>query len=368
MSDSSVSGNVKKPAKPPLLRRLFAMFLVLLFAVIGGSIVLYAKRTGYDGLLTSSAPPTAQMDVKQAAKPATPQALPNPSSSEMVVVDDSITRQQDNTDGVSSETEPNMVISENPSDVENLKLQLKNMEIDFAQKTGNMKSATEMAGTISTLQKEVLSLTEKVNQLEQLTVQLQESSRRGVQNDLSMLLAVNNLQMAIASGRPFTQSMGMLKKLAEGNADMEKIIQSLQGVAESGIADLPSLQNEFSKIARQLMQAQAEQNAVDWAADWAGEGVIANTIGKVASLITVRRTGDEANSDLEANINSIETDLRQNRLAQALDTAKSLPSHVRTEDLDHWQSELAEKNTAETALAELQKMILTRLQSSTAVN
>ncbi|TAH35357.1 MAG: hypothetical protein EYC62_04890 [Alphaproteobacteria bacterium] len=368
MSDS-VSSASKNSAKPPLLRRLFALFLVILFAGIGGSIVLYAKKTGYDGLLSSSAPAVAEMDVKQTAKqaPAT-KPLPDTENNEMVVVDDSIAKQTGMSDSTANTDDSGMAGRGDSPDVENLKQQLKNMENDLAQKDNYTKSSAEMTGTISSLQKEVSSLTEKVNQLEQLTVQLQKSNQRGVQNDVTLLLAVNNLQMAMASGRPFAQSIDMLRKLADGNAEMEKIINSLRGVAENGIVDLPSLQAEFSKVAHSLMQAQAQQNAADWAAGWAGEGMIASTIGKIASLVTVRRTGEETGNDLEANINSIETDLSQNQLQGALKTVKSLPASVHTEELDEWQFKLSERNTADMALAELQKMILTRLQSNTTVN
>ncbi len=365
-NSSATNSSSSAPAgrKLTVWRKISAFFLVLLFVAIGGSIVLYAKKTANDAPMTQTAK-TGNPSASAAKSDPIPAPIADPSSAEMVVVDDSIV-----TNPISPSDSANSGANGNNADFDVLAGGTKPDSDSHAQSMTNMngRSNAELQDVIYGLQKEIKTLNDRIGRMEQTAAQLQESEKRGLQNDMALLLAANNLQNAIESGRAFAQPFAMIKKLADGNDDIEKILMPLSDTAQTGIASVESLQAEFARIAQNILRNKTQQDATEWAAGWTGEGMIANAFGKMAGLVTLRRTTEGNDQDLQGKIATIDAQLARHQLREAIASAGGLPDNVRNETFNDWYGRLSGRADAEQSLQQLQNLIMTRLQGGVAVN
>ena len=362
-----------KSPKTPLSRRIFALFLMLLFIAVGGGIIFFAKNTAHDLSLIPTPSPSATSADSAAKTDSKLLAIPDLSPENMVVVEKSApdtapaaTAQGMTDDGRSVPDTPPL-----DSDISNLKMQLRDLEIRLAEKSGSAKAATELSESLSTLQKEVLALTEKVAKLEQIAIAASEASKRGIQNDMALLLAISNLQGVIASGQPYEDSLAMVQNFAHDNSEVTAAIAPLSAGAKTGISAPASIQNDFQNIARQILQASAKNRAADWAAGWVGDGMIAGGFGTIASLITIRHKGDGASAEdgsLESHIDAIEQSLTARQWSAAIEKFNQLPAESIGDAARQWQKRVTDRQSAELAMANLQKMVLSRLQSGSVTN
>ncbi len=126
------------------------------------------------------------------------------------------------------------------------------------------------------------------------------------------------LSAAVEQGLPFTGELELLTPLSQGDAKLADAIATLQPSATSGVAARASLVSEFPAMAKAAL-------AEDLADDSFGQRVL----GKIKSIISLRRVGDVAGDTVEAKLARAEAALDSGNIAKAVELVKSLPAQTR---------------------------------------
>jgi len=123
------------------------------------------------------------------------------------------------------------------------------------------------------------------------------------------------LSAALDSGLPFAADLNLLAPLAQGDAKLTEVAAALQPYAQAGVASRAALAASFPAVAKAAL-------ADDIADDSFGERLL----GKVRSIVSLRRVGDDVPGDsAEAKLARAEAALDAGDLAKAVDLMKSLP-------------------------------------------
>ena len=128
------------------------------------------------------------------------------------------------------------------------------------------------------------------------------------------------LSAALDSGLPFAADLNLLAPLARvdgrgSDAKLTEVAAALQPYAQAGVASRAALAASFPAVAKAAL-------ADDVADDSFGERLL----GKVRSIVSLRRVGDDVPGDsVEAKLARAEAALDAGDLAKAVDLVKSLP-------------------------------------------
>ena len=123
------------------------------------------------------------------------------------------------------------------------------------------------------------------------------------------------LSAALDSGLPFATDLTLLAPLTQGDAKLTEVAAALQPYAQAGVASRPALAASFPAVAKAAL-------ADDIADDSFGERLL----GKVRSIVSLRRVGDDVPGDsAEAKLARAEAALDAGDLAKAVELVKSLP-------------------------------------------
>jgi uroporphyrinogen-III synthase len=123
------------------------------------------------------------------------------------------------------------------------------------------------------------------------------------------------LSSALDSGLPFAADLTLLAPLAQGDAKLTEVAAALQPYAQAGVASRAALAAGFPAVAKAAL-------ADDVADDSFGERLL----GKIRSIVSLRRVGDDVPGDsVEAKLARAEAALDAGDLAKAVDLVKSLP-------------------------------------------
>jgi uroporphyrinogen-III synthase len=123
------------------------------------------------------------------------------------------------------------------------------------------------------------------------------------------------LSAALDSGLPFAADLTLLAPLAQGDAKLTEVAAALQPYAQAGVVSRAALAASFPAVAKAAL-------ADDVADDSFGERLL----GKIRSIVSLRRVGDDVPGDsAEAKLARAEAALDGGDLAKAVDLVKSLP-------------------------------------------
>jgi len=123
------------------------------------------------------------------------------------------------------------------------------------------------------------------------------------------------LNAALEAGLPFAADLDLLAPLAQGDAKLAEVIKSLQPYGQNGVASRATLVAGFPAVAKAAL-------AEDLADDSFGERLL----GKLRSLVSLRRVGADVQGDsVEAKLARAEAALDAGDLAKAVGIVKSLP-------------------------------------------
>jgi uroporphyrinogen-III synthase len=126
------------------------------------------------------------------------------------------------------------------------------------------------------------------------------------------------LSAALDSGLPFATDLTLLAPLTQGDAKLTEVAAALQPYAQAGVASRAALAASFPAVAKAAL-------ADDIADDSFGERLL----GKVRSIVSLRRVGDDVPGDsAEAKLARAEAALDAGDLAKAVDLMKSLPQQT----------------------------------------
>jgi uroporphyrinogen-III synthase len=123
------------------------------------------------------------------------------------------------------------------------------------------------------------------------------------------------LSAALDSGLPFATDLTLLAPLAQGDAKLTEVAATLQPYAQAGVASRAALAASFPAVAKAAL-------ADDVADDSFGQRLL----GKVRSIVSLRRVGDDVPGDsAEAKLARAEAALDAGDLVNAVDLVTSLP-------------------------------------------
>lgn len=332
------------PKKPSFLKRVLAFFLLLLCIGIGGGIVFYAKHTQY--------PPVAATT----ATPSTP--LPPPVATAKTTGDnqDTLDLPQPilgDTQTAEPTPEPAAMLELNPAPTETTD--------NPSEALATARTDQALSDKIAALQQDVLQLMEKNAALTAKIDALQTQAQNGPQRDLSLLLAINHLQNSWQRPGGFSAELDLVERLTANDTGLNAITAKLSPMAKTGIRSVADLTADFTIIASQASQQQAKSRGAAWAANWAGEGMIADTIGKLRGLVTIRRTSGDSADPLERDLQQIQTALGAQQWADASRIVRTWPDTWQTTASKNWAEQLQHRADAEAAIWSLQDLIVRRL-------
>ena len=125
------------------------------------------------------------------------------------------------------------------------------------------------------------------------------------------------LSSALDSGLPFAGDLALLMPLIQGDAKLGEIATALQPYAQTGVASRAALTADFPAVAKAAL-------ADDLADDSFGE----RFLGKLKSIVSLRRVGDVQGDSVEAKLARAEATLDGGDLAKAVEIVKSLPAQT----------------------------------------
>lgn len=125
------------------------------------------------------------------------------------------------------------------------------------------------------------------------------------------------LNAAIDLGRPLASDLTLLAPLIQGDAKLGELVAALQPSAQAGVASRATLASEFPAVVKAAL-------AEDLADDSFGEKLL----GKLKSVVSLRRVGDVPGDAVDAKLARAETALKAGDLDKAVELVKSLPPQV----------------------------------------
>lgn len=101
----------------------------------------------------------------------------------------------------------------------------------------------------------------------------------------AVVLAVSDLDHAVSRSVPFSKELDALKAVAGDDATLAEPISTLEPMAETGVPSLIELRASFPDVAAEVSRVHA---------DWTGEDWVDKALSRVTSLVSVRKTGEDA--------------------------------------------------------------------------
>jgi len=169
----------------------------------------------------------------------------------------------------------------------------------------------EMEREVATLKKEVAALRDSAQQANSSEQKATSAARAAAIIGIAARLSAD-----VAQGLPLAADLALLQPLAEGDGKLAEAIAALQPVAASGVAVAAraALANDFPDVAKAAL-------AADLADDSLGERVL----GRIRSIVSLRRVGDVEGESVEARLARAETAVGTGNIAKAVDLVKALP-------------------------------------------
>ena len=164
----------------------------------------------------------------------------------------------------------------------------------------------------------------------------------------ALVTSLSALRVLAQTGRPFNVELQTVRALSLTLQASQLIdpLDRLAVLAEAGLPTLIGLQRSFTSLA-----GRAAQGAPSGDETWVGQ-----TLSRVTSLITVRRTGEVAGQSAEAVVARAERFLEEGELSRAVDEASILVGQ--SVEIDGWLSRAQRRLDAELALDALSTQVL----------
>ena len=231
---------------------------------------------------------------------------------------------------------------------------LKAMEADIATAQGALSdgaSAIKLTETATqSIRIELGALEGRVQALETaIKDNVGTSGRRH-----ALVLAVGQLDQAVAAGRPYQAEIERIKIFAEEDGEIDGALKQLQESAESGVLTLAELKRRFSPLAGGIVRAGSAPRSEHWF-DQASR--------KLMGLVTVRKTGDVAGTDPEAIVARSEARLAANDLQGVVRELATLQGAA-AEVAGPWRTAAEARLIADRAMAQLQARAIALLGQS----
>ncbi len=195
---------------------------------------------------------------------------------------------------------------------------------------------------------EIAALEERMVALEKAPV----SARRTA----ALVIAVGQLRGAVSAGRPYASELVGLQAVAAplGDGRLDSAIVALEARARAGVPTLDDLRRRFSSLAAGLVRADALGPDPGW---------VDKTLGRLSSVVSVRRIGEIEGASVEAKVARAEARLAGGNLEGAVASLADLAGAVSLA-LEVWLGDARARLAADRALAEMDERSAALLQAS----
>ncbi|MFM2041908.1 MAG: hypothetical protein RLY86_484 [Pseudomonadota bacterium] len=172
----------------------------------------------------------------------------------------------------------------------------------------------------------------------------------------ALVIAATQLQAALVAGRPYGAELAAVRALA---ADLPGLagavaapLDALAPAADSGLAPLVALRSRFDTLAPEIIRAERTRADAGW---------VDQTLGRVASLVTVRRAGGEVAGDgVEAVVARADQAVREGNLDRAVAELATLTGPA-AQIAAPWLADARARVAAEAAASALTDLTIARL-------
>lgn len=167
-----------------------------------------------------------------------------------------------------------------------------------------------------------------------------------------LIVATGQLQAALAAGRPYRTELRTVQALAAGQPQVSAVLAEMEPRAEAGLPTATALRARFDKVAADIIQADRMRADAGW---------VDQTLGRVSSLITVRRaSGEVAGDGVDAVVSRAEAALDAGDLGRAVAELSTLTGPPATAASD-WLADARARAAAEEAVRSLNELAVARL-------
>ncbi|MCW9034653.1 MAG: uroporphyrinogen-III synthase [Rhodospirillales bacterium] len=202
------------------------------------------------------------------------------------------------------------------------------------------KLEAERLATAPDLKPTLDALTQRLSDLESVEKRAAES----VASAPGMILAVGQLRESLRMQRSFVRELETLKTLTGEDTEAAQAIAILQPLAPKGVKSLTSLRADFDNQAANIVRASITPEGKNW---------VEKTVSQLASVVSVRRTGDNVTGEsTDAIVARTEALLRAGDLAAAVKEIKTLKGPP-VETAKSWLTSAEQRLNADQALSTL---------------
>ncbi|CAO3372424.1 carph-isopro domain-containing protein [Azospirillum argentinense] len=179
------------------------------------------------------------------------------------------------------EERPQAAASAAPAEPDPRVAQLTEQLGQVQQRVDSVGSEVQAAGQI---RQEVDALKQELAAVNQAV----ETRRDAATAAQTLVLAAGQLRSALAAGQPFQQELQAVRAVASGDAQVTQPLEAVAGYAAKGVPTQPQLTDRFTAMASDIVRADNQGEGNDW---------VEQVTGKIATLVTVRRSGGDAVGD-----------------------------------------------------------------------
>lgn len=170
---------------------------------------------------------------------------------------------------------------------------------------GNAQAAQELRGEVDSLKQQVTSVNQSVAQRQDAATAAQ-----------ALVLAAGQLRSSLSGGQPFQQDLQAVRALNIADAGVTQPLDAVAPYAAKGIPTRAQLTDRFEPLAGEIVRADIRGEGNSW---------IDSAVGKLSTLVTVRREGGGVvGTTADAVVARAEAALNAGNLAKAVEELSTL--------------------------------------------
>ncbi len=217
-----------------------------------------------------------------------------------------------------------------------------------------LAGALQDQGRAETLQQQNDALAARLSTAEARLAALAETQGAANGNageSAALVAAVSQLRVAAASGRNYEADLAAVQQLAgERGAELEAVIAKLKAVDSRKLVTVAGLRRDLARLAPDLVRSGGQQQA-----GWMGRAW-----SRIASLVSIRRTGEVEGDGAEARVARAEARLKGGDLDAAIEEISKLEGEAALVAVP-WLSRARERQDAMNAVAALARLAVAQL-------
>lgn len=171
--------------------------------------------------------------------------------------------------------------------------------------SGNAQAAQQLRGEVDALKQQVTSVNQAVSERQDAATAAQ-----------ALVLAAGQLRASLSGGQPFQQDLQAVRALGISDAGVTQPLDSVAPYAAKGIPTRAQLTDRFQPLAGEIVRAEVRGEGNSW---------IDSAVGKLSTLVTVRREGGGVvGTTADAVVARAEAALNAGNLAKAVEELSTL--------------------------------------------